>query len=372
MYYQSVSSFCKRGFFARIRLLSCLLLAVLAFPVESVGVEVEPEAVQVPQSVDMSGQPLPAPQPEAVRQDSTGSQQPFEVPVLGNLLETADAPRDYWSGRFASFANDVDRFFGDPRYFQEANKSVLQLNIAKVFEPGGAGNVVLDGQAKMDLPSTERRFSLMLESNPEKNLSADTSKQRPVLANDVVTSNNQSAAIRYEKPPEESRWHFSADTGVKVRVPLEPFVRSRASYTLPMENWRMKAAETVFWFSSIGAGETTQVDFERIIIEPVLFRATSTATWMNDTHNFDLRQDFSFYHTVNERTAMLYQASTIGVSEPQLEATEYVLLMLYRYRLHKSWVFFELSPQLHYPKAKNFDMSPMLLMRLEFLFDGSR
>ena len=248
----------------------------------------------------------------------------------------------------------------------------MQLNVAKVFEPGGDGAAVLDGQAKLDLPATEKRFSLMLESNPEKNLSGDTGKQRPVLANDVVTSNNQSAALRYEKPPEESRWHFSADTGVKVRVPLEPFVRTRASYTLPMENWRMKAAETVFWFSSIGAGETTQVDFERFVSEPVLFRATSTATWMNDNHKFDLRQDFTFYHTVNERTAMLYQTSVIGVSEPELEATEYVLLMLYRYRLHKSWVFFEVSPQLHYPKAKNFDMSPMLLLRLEFLFDGSR
>ncbi len=295
-----------------------------------------------------------------------------EVPLVAELLGPADAPRDYWSGRFVTFANDIDRFFGDPRYFQEANKSVLQLNLAKVYEPGDSGgSVVLDGQAKLDLPSTERRFSLMLESNPEKNISSDTPK-RPVLANDVVTSNNQSAALRIEKPPVDSPWHFSADAGVKVRVPLEPFVRSRASYSKPLGSWRAKAAETVFWFSSIGAGETTQIDFERFISEPVLFRATSTVTWMNDPHNFDLRQDFSIYHTLNDRTGLLYQASVVGVSQPELEATEYVLLLLARYRLHRSWVFFEISPQLHFPKIKNFDASPMLLLRLEVLFDGTR
>lgn len=351
--------------------LACgLTLLAFAFTVESLAAEQAEE--QVPQSTGAQILPESAEKRDAATQDPSAPQPPFEIPGLSGLLKTADTPRDYWSGQIADFANDVDRFFGDPRYFQEANKSVVQLNVAKVFEPGDEGRAVLDGQVKLDLPSTEKRFSLMLESNPEKNLPGDTSQQRPVLANDVVASNNQSAALRYEKPPEESRWYFSADTGVKLRAPPEPFVRSRVSYSLPMESWRMKAAETVFWFSSIGVGETTQVDFERLLSEPVLFRATSTATWMNDSHNFDLRQDFSLYHTMNNRAAMLYQTSVIGVSQPQLEATEYVLLMLYRYRLHKNWVFFELSPQLHYPKAKNFDMSPMLLMRLEFLFDGSR
>ncbi|HEU0187942.1 MAG TPA: hypothetical protein VFR06_08625 [Gallionellaceae bacterium] len=323
---------------------------------------VAPASAVVPASAVAAEPPKPgaAPTPE------------LQLPVVTSLLEEADTPRNYWSDRFSRFANDIDRFFGDPRYFQEANKSVLQINIAKVLQPGGDGTAVLDGQAKFELPATERRFSLMLESNPEKNLTGDTGKPRPVLTNDVTTSNNQSAAIRYEKPPEESPWHYSADIGVKAHIPLDPFARTRVSYALPIGFWRMKIAQSVFWFASIGLGETTQIDFERFISEPWLFRATSTATWMNDPHNFDLRQDFSLYHTVSDRTSVLYQASVIGASQPELIATEYVLLMLYRYRLHKSWVFVEASPQLHFPKAKNFETSPMLLLRMEFLFDGSR
>jgi hypothetical protein len=134
----------------------------------------------------------------------------------------------------------------------------------------------------------------------------------------------------------------------------------------------MKAAQSVYWFNTIGAGETTQIDFEHVLSEPVLFRATSNATWLNDKQNFDLRQDLSFYHTLNERTALLYQLSAIGVSNPQVQLTEYVASVFYRYRLHRKWVFFELSPQFIFPKVNNFNGSFALTMRLEMLFDGTR
>jgi hypothetical protein len=41
----------------------------------------------------------------------------------------------------------------------------------------------------------------------------------------------------------------------------------------------------------------------------------------------------------------------------------------YRYRLHKDWMYFDLSPQLHFPRERNFESSPMLMMRLEILFN---
>jgi hypothetical protein len=148
-----------------------------------------------------------------------------------------------------------------------------------------------------------------------------------------------------------------------------PFVRARASYAAPLGEWQFRAAETGFWFNTIGVGESTQFDFDHQISEPLLFRATSNATWLRDKLNFDLRQDFSFFHTVNERTALLYQISAIGVSQPSSHVNDYAALVLYRYRLHRNWVFFELSPQVHFPRERNYRSSEMLMLRLEFLFD---
>jgi len=301
------------------------------------------------------------------------AEQPDQHATPPNFLAKLDAPRDYVSEKIVSFATDMDRFFGDERNFQEANKSVLQIDLTRVAGYNGSRNIVLSGKAKLHLPSTEKRLHLLLETDSEKNITGDTTQGQPVVLDKVTAPEKLSLAARIEKQQEEQAlWHLSADAGIQVRRPLEPFVRTRGSYSIPFETWRMKLAESVFWFNTIGAGETTQLDLEHLISAPVLFRASSNATWLHDKQNFDLRQDLSIYQTLNERSALLYQASAIGVSNPQVQVSEYVALLLYRYRLHRDWIFFEVSPQLHFPKADNFKSNPSLSMRLEMLFDQSR
>jgi hypothetical protein len=190
--------------------------------------------------------------------------------------------------------------------------------------------------------------------------------------NKASTPGSIAAALRYEKA-EAERWHFSTDGGIQLAgLASTPFVRARLSLAMPLELWRLKVAETVFWFNTIGAGESTLIDFERPLGEKLLFRASSNATWLNDTQNFDMSQSFSFFHTWNERTALLYQISAVGVSQPQTQVTDYVILMTYRYRLHREWLYLEVSPQIHYPQVEGYQISPLLSLRLEVLLDTSR
>jgi hypothetical protein len=302
----------------------------------------------------------------------SATEQPASQTQQIDILDPIDSPRNYLSAQIASLANDIDRFFGGDRHYQESNQSVVQLDLTRATGYGAGRKYDLSARVNLRLPSTEGRLHLLLESDPEQNISTEPTQSSTLLNNQASTSGGYSLAARYVKELEEA-WHFSFDWGLKFPIPVRPFVRTRGSYAVPLSDvWRMKIAESVYWFNDIGVGETTQLDLERLLSEPVLFRATSTATWLKDKQNFDLRQDLSIYHTVNERTAVLYQASAIGVSNPQYELTEYVLSFLYRYRLHRDWMFFEYSPQLHFPKTENFRASPSLSMRLEILFDESK
>lgn len=299
---------------------------------------------------------------------SFGEEQSAEQAQQPGFFDPMDAPRDYLSGKFVSLVTDVDRFFGDERNYQESNKSVFQLDLTRVMEHGGNRNFVLSGRAKLHLPSTEERLHVLLETNPDKNITGEPTKVQPAISNQAVAPESYALGARYEKA-EESVWHFSTDAGIKFQSGLSPFARMRGSYSVPMDQWRLKATEAVFWFNTIGVGETTQLDLERVLSEPALFRSSTNAAWLRDKNNFDMRQDLSIYHTLNKRIALLYQASAVAVSHPQFQMTEYVLLVLYRYRLHRDWLYFELSPQLHYPKVKNFQSTPSINMRLEMLFD---
>lgn len=296
-----------------------------------------------------------------------GAEQPSPQAQQSDMLDTIDVPRDYLSAQIASFANYIDRFFGGDRHYQESNQSVVQLDLTRATGYGADRKYDLTARVNLRLPATEGRLHLLLESDPEQN-TAQSTQSSTLLNAQPANTGSYGLAARYVKEL-ENIWHFSFDWGIKFPIPPTPFVRARGSYSVPLNDvWRTNIAESVYWFNTIGLGETTQLDFERLLSKPVLFRATSTAIWLEKQHNFDLRQDLSIYQTVNERTALLYQASAIGVSNPQYELTEYVLSFLYRYRLHRDWMYFEYSPQLHFPKTENFRASPSLGLRLEILF----
>lgn len=339
---------------------SLLLSIILLFPLRLFGEEqtaIQPE--------------LPVPQIQ-----QAGSQPVSSVPQArqSEYFDYMLAPRDYLSSKVTGFASYLDHFFGGDRHYQESNQSVLQLNLTRVTGYGGDGNYKFAARLNLKLPATEGRFRLLLETDPENDVTDEPKNNSVASVSRVSVPGSISLAVRYAMK-EVRRWYRHADAGVKFRgitTAPNPFVRTRVSYTAPIGEWRLKASESVFWFNSLGLGETSQVDFERIISAPLLFRASSNATWLKDKENFDLRQDFTLFHTMNDRSALMYQASVIGVSHPQLKVTDYVVQALYRYRLNREWLFFELTPQLHFPEEKNYKSSPALSMRLEMLLNDSR
>jgi hypothetical protein len=296
---------------------------------------------------------------------------PAPPQIIENVISELDAPRDYLSGKLVGFVSSIDQFFGDDRHYQETNDSVFQIDTTRVTGYGGEHKFVVSGRANVRLPIAEKKLHLLVETNPDKNTVTDSKQNQlqPQPVTQPAAPQSIAAALRFVRE-EAERWHISADAGLKFQgLNTTPFARARTSLAVPAGEWRAKLAETVFWFNTTGAGETTQLDFERTISEPMLLRATSNATWLNNKQNFDLRQDLSLFHKLDERTAILYQASVIGVSRPQAQVSDYVLLVSYRYRMHRDWMYFDLSPQLHFPRERNFQSSPMLMMRLEILFD---
>jgi hypothetical protein len=355
-------------------LLSILMLGIsLQFPLNLFGEELP--ASQVPQTDAQVPQPVPE-TPEPVPQEPQPvllTPQTAPQTVTSDSFDSWEASRDYLSGKITSFASYLDRFFGGDRHYQESNATLVQLDLTKLNGYGSDHKLDLAVRASLRLPVTEGRLHLLVETDPEKNIITEpTPVTRPVaVPGQAAVPNSVALAVRYAKA-EKDVWHFNTDWGIKFPIPPKPFVRTRVSYSTPIGGWRLKAAESVYWFNTLGAGETTQLDLEKIISPPLLFRSSSIVTWLNDKQNFDLRQDLSIYHTLTDRSALLYQASAFGFSNPQYQMTDFVVLMLYRYRMHQEWLFFELSPQLHFPRDRRYQYSPAFSLRLEVLFDDSR
>ncbi|MDP2761919.1 MAG: hypothetical protein Q8O64_16260 [Sideroxyarcus sp.] len=308
-------------------------------------------------------------QAEAATEAATEAQIP-QTP-RSDTFDFLEGTRDYLSGKFTRFASYIDSYFGGNPHYQESNPSVLQMTLSRPTGYGGTDSFDLAARVDLRLPISEGKLRLLIETDPEQNMedqvvkSTNTVQKRPLLPKEV------GVAARFAVT-EIDNWSYRTDIGIKMPLPPRPFVRSKVAYSVPMKDWKFTAAESVYWFSNLGVGETTQLDLERTFDSPLLFRSTSSATWLKDTGSFDFIQSFSFYQTVNDRTALLYQVNAFGVSQPKTQMDDFVLLFLYRYRLHQKWLFFEMSPELHFPKDMQYQVSPAFTLRLELLLDDKR
>ena len=290
-----------------------------------------------------------------------------------------DFKRDYLSEKFVDFASGIDSFFGTDRNFQETNKSVLQIDATQISQAGNSPTVGLSFKAKFHLPNAQRRLRLMLESNPDQNLPGQTlgqqlQQQQASLFKEVATPDSYGAALRFENT-EGGPLQLNVDGGLKAdngnefyTYSIHPFARSSASYIYPMNLVQLKFTESAFWFNSTGLGENTLLEADHHITDKVLFRATSGATYLVNNEYFTFHQDFALFDTIDKEKSLLYQITANGETRPDPEITEYVALVLYRRRIHQDWVYFEINPQLHFPRDSNFQLNAELILRLEFMF----
>ena len=310
-----------------------------------------------------------------VQQTQTISESPPQSGIPQTLVmdsfDTMQAPRDYISGKVTSFASYIDRFFGGDRHYQESNPSVFQMDLSRATGYGGGRRFELDARLNLRLPITEGKLRLLIETDPEKNAIDAPAKAAPVLPRKSVAPKGVGVAARFAST-EEGTWHFHTDAGLKFPIPIKPFVRSAVNYTVPLKEWNLTAAESIYWFNGLGVGETSTLNLEHIMNVQVMFRSSSNATWLRDRKNLDMRQDWSLFHTLDDRTALLYQLSTFGISNPGYQVTDTVLLFDYRYRMHQEWLYFDFSPQLHFPKLRNYQATPSFSVRLEVMFDVVR
>ena len=254
----------------------------------------------------------------------------------------------------------------------------MQIDVSQTMGRNGSPVVALTYKAKFILPNAQKRFHLLLESNPDQNLPGTTLAQQPLpkevsLFKEFSTPDSYGAAIRFENK-DNNHWRFSADGGIKadggsglIDISIHQFARASVSFATPVKLGQLTLTQSLYTFNTTGPGENSLVELDHHLAEKLLLRSTSSATYLYDKEYFDLHQDFSFYHTLTKDTSFLYQVSANGVSQPSFEVSEYVALFLYRQRLHQDWIFLELNPQLHYPRATNFLLDAQFIVRLEFM-----
>jgi len=142
----------------------------------------------------------------------------------------------------------------------------------------------------------------------------------------------------------------SVDAGLKINLPVDPFLRTRYQYTkLLGDSYLMRFNETALWRYDEHFTETSQFDFERTMTLFTLIRWSNYITYADGTSGIIWNTGISLLTQLTPKSAISYDTSVWGASRPDWNIQNYRAGIKYRRNFYRSWLFFELEPEVTWP-----------------------
>jgi hypothetical protein len=144
---------------------------------------------------------------------------------------------------------------------------------------------------------------------------------------------------------------ISIDTGVKLAIHPDAHVRMRYQYTHPFADvYTFRFSQIAMYQAIEHFTDTTQLDVERKVSTFSFIRWGNNVTYTEGTAGVTWNTGVSFFTTLSPKSAISYDINMWGVNHPEWVIQNYRLGSLYRRQFYRSYLFFELAPEVTWPK----------------------
>ena len=265
----------------------------------------------------------------------------------------------------------IDGFFGTDDHMQTKNESYLRFGqeIDWMEGDGTRGDTSL--RYRIDLPTSEERLRLVIESDPEESQGTLEEQGSGRLANDQRDRRSSTLGLDWlETRDKRENWSNRVGAGIRLRLPLDPYVRftSERLWQLGEGPWQLESNNRVSWFNNEGYSARTRWDIGRQLSERRHLRFISTVQWREEEDKLEYSEIAEINHRINRRSALRYSAIAIGESASNPRMTNYYLQTRYRRDIHKGILFADVIPELHFQRDVSYDPRWAMTLRLEMYF----
>jgi hypothetical protein len=298
--------------------------------------------------------------------DETGPQ----VPDLGPAESSAlDRSQETASAFVEAILRRADALFSGNRSYDAPTGSYVMLGGKFTFrrERDGADDQSPITRAKIQLPKTQQRLQLLIERDIEGTTTSDSQRDAQVAAGQATADNNPYLGLRALNA-QRLKLKLSADVGVRMRSPPDPFARVRAARTFSAGEWQIPISETLLARYSEPFAATSEIAFLRGITADTAVAFTTNATWRQNLRGFDLSQTANAAWLINERSLVALELGAYGTTQPAFQDTAYSIALRYRRKVYRDWLLAELRPQVVYPRTNDFRAQPSITLQLEVYF----
>jgi hypothetical protein len=162
--------------------------------------------------------------------------------------------------------------------------------------------------------------------------------------------------------------------GVRLALPLEAFVRSRILYIHDFSDVAlMRLGETFFLKNKDLLGETTEFSLERLVGRDNLFRWASAGTASQEIGGLEWGSELSLIRQLSPRSAVTLTGGVYGTTNTAAVVGNSRLVARYRQNFLRDWLFYELEPELSWPRDSvgRYPATIACTLRIEVVFQGT-
>lgn len=307
-------------------------------------------------------------------------------PASDNVIAATPAGVDNatWADRYhARFERDMfamvdwfDRFFGDERIADAAApESSLRWTNDFRWDEADRFQYRTRLRAWVRLPRLSRKWRLVVSGETRGDQTAVRQEDPGNPGLDISSpSRRGSTEIVYDLF-RAARTTVDFGAGVRVKIPPNAFVRTRFQHVRELGFETLCRLTVIpYWDAKDGFGESNQVDLERRLAVPAFLRWSSTIGISERSRAWEWGTELSLLHRLSDRSAVTLGGGAAGPTRPSVSVQNYRVFTRYRRNFLRHWLFFELEPDVNWPKQADGGRKPVAggTFRLEMLFTGTR
>ena len=309
-------------------------------------------------------------EPAAQQAPKTGqAPQPAEQTRFGPQVDpcfTVTVEGDNWMDQVHGFVQDntcepavwFDTFFVRDHILLDVRPATLiVLRNSGRWTEGQSVDPVHYYRFRYRLPQMEKllkraKFYLVSESPPDKftiqpgmpvdpGVSPETGVRKPLVGvrADLYTRLRSLASV---------------DTGIKISMHPDAYIRMRFQYEKPFgEVYLIRFTEIAMWQTIEHFTNTVTLDFERKLATFTLLRWGNNVTFTQGRSGITWNSGISLLTQLTPKSAISYDTSIWGVNHPDWIIDNYRVGSLYRRNFYRPWLFFELAPEVTWPRDES-------------------
>lgn len=252
-----------------------------------------------------------------------------------------------------STAQVVDNIFGSADIEEEASVTRGRLAIGGQWDQRDGLRERLRLKARFALPALEDRTSIFFgraDVNDFVDGSADDNIDTlPDRFNDFEDE-DWLLGVGYSRDARLRRgWSFGA--GVRMKTPLEPFVRATYRWNRAFgDDWLWRVEPRIFVQSQRGAGISLQNVLDHVFNATWLLRSYSVVVVEEKVEGVSWTSKLVAYQNLSKKHALSYAVYATGETDYEVPLRDYGFELRYRRQISREWLFVELLTYMNWPR----------------------